>query len=257
METKLCPYCGEEILTTAKKCKHCNEWLEPKDAPKHATASENTSAATPAEIAVPDESISVNHKSIIRFCWIAIVCSILSFSLLITSNEAVLDWLDSQSGIVLGIAIFFGILVQCAHILLVVSLFRVFVGLLAFCRKKNLVKTPLIALSCIITIKYIMCFFRGDSDFFFWIFFFIFLVAEFVLALISGVKFYGRPLTKKLGIGFFVYAGLPLIILMLSLFHDAENIFDSIMVGSEIGIITLMPFVLKLIKSDIQYNSKN
>ena len=27
---KNCPYCGEEILETAKKCKHCGEWLEVK-----------------------------------------------------------------------------------------------------------------------------------------------------------------------------------------------------------------------------------
>lgn len=25
---KRCPYCGEEILVIAKKCKHCGEWLE-------------------------------------------------------------------------------------------------------------------------------------------------------------------------------------------------------------------------------------
>ena len=27
-ETKNCPYCGEEILAVAKKCKHCGEWLD-------------------------------------------------------------------------------------------------------------------------------------------------------------------------------------------------------------------------------------
>ena len=26
--TTLCPYCGEEIFTLARKCKHCNEWLD-------------------------------------------------------------------------------------------------------------------------------------------------------------------------------------------------------------------------------------
>ena len=29
-EKKLCPYCGEEILAVAKKCKHCGEWLDKK-----------------------------------------------------------------------------------------------------------------------------------------------------------------------------------------------------------------------------------
>ena len=26
-ETKKCPFCGEEILATAKKCKHCKQFL--------------------------------------------------------------------------------------------------------------------------------------------------------------------------------------------------------------------------------------
>jgi len=30
--TKECPYCGESINIMAKKCKHCGEWLEEKEA---------------------------------------------------------------------------------------------------------------------------------------------------------------------------------------------------------------------------------
>ncbi len=35
--TKLCPYCSEQILITAKKCKHCGEWLEDNNEHKRAT----------------------------------------------------------------------------------------------------------------------------------------------------------------------------------------------------------------------------
>lgn len=33
-ETKACPYCGEEILAGARKCKHCGEWLEEEPKPE-------------------------------------------------------------------------------------------------------------------------------------------------------------------------------------------------------------------------------
>lgn len=34
-EIKQCPCCGEEILATAKKCKHCGEWLEKNEPENH------------------------------------------------------------------------------------------------------------------------------------------------------------------------------------------------------------------------------
>lgn len=33
-EYRKCPYCGEEILAEAKKCKHCREWLTDQPAAK-------------------------------------------------------------------------------------------------------------------------------------------------------------------------------------------------------------------------------
>ena len=38
-EKKLCPYCGEEILAVAKKCKHCGEWLDKQNVTSKPTES--------------------------------------------------------------------------------------------------------------------------------------------------------------------------------------------------------------------------
>ena len=49
-DTKPCPYCGEEILAVAKKCKHCKEFLNDAAAAEKATAAE-----PPAAVAVTDK----------------------------------------------------------------------------------------------------------------------------------------------------------------------------------------------------------
>jgi hypothetical protein len=67
MDTKNCPFCGEEVLTTAIKCKHCGEWLEEQ---KH----------TDTEILTPNSSITqFNYKWLRIACLVAIFVSIMGY----------------------------------------------------------------------------------------------------------------------------------------------------------------------------------
>ena len=54
MDTQNCPFCGEEILATAKKCKHCGEWFEEKSQTKVA---ENTPTVKPLEIPKSEQNV--------------------------------------------------------------------------------------------------------------------------------------------------------------------------------------------------------
>lgn len=101
-ETKRCPYCGEEILAVAKKCKHCGEWLEEKPQQGPNTASKTESKEEPVMESVDsndDELFSKNiplSNTIIQWLfWAAII------GLLITTAHAFVpdgDMLSTSTG---------------------------------------------------------------------------------------------------------------------------------------------------------------
>ena len=55
-ETMKCPYCGEEILAVAKKCKHCGEWLDENESEEEYVAEENGSSESLVYVKEDDDA---------------------------------------------------------------------------------------------------------------------------------------------------------------------------------------------------------
>ena len=58
-ETKICPYCGEEIRKKAKKCRYCKEWLVEQETPKVPVA-QQTGVSKP-QFVMPKPRIQMPH----------------------------------------------------------------------------------------------------------------------------------------------------------------------------------------------------
>lgn len=86
METKQCPYCGGEIMSTAKKCKHCGEWLEERP---RSTVANSTTKQT--ETTSPDVEIkNSNTKKIIFFIIGALVLAFVIWLIVMKNQKS--DW---------------------------------------------------------------------------------------------------------------------------------------------------------------------
>jgi DNA-directed RNA polymerase subunit RPC12/RpoP len=86
-ETKDCPYCGEEILEVAKKCKHCGEFLESNIVNSYQAGYSNT----PIEN-TPKSKLD-NHKKTGLWAWILlyIIIAIFSASIIFSLTYAILS----------------------------------------------------------------------------------------------------------------------------------------------------------------------
>lgn len=75
METTICPYCGEEIVAGARKCKHCGEWLQdvapvPEVVEKPVTHLDAPIPPVTAYVRQPEQNVSqpivINNTTVAR-----------------------------------------------------------------------------------------------------------------------------------------------------------------------------------------------
>lgn len=73
-DKKICPYCGEEIMAAAKKCKHCGEWLNMEN------ISHLQHSSTPQKSIIEQPKINVSNAIVYILMVLAAVISAFNLS---------------------------------------------------------------------------------------------------------------------------------------------------------------------------------
>lgn len=216
--TKKCPYCGEEILAVAKKCKHCGRWLNEM----HSGEKEDRQETPPI---ITRNTNRINYDTLFFACFGAIVLEIVSA--IQTSGfdgDGFISWVVSP--IVNNVPEWL--------VILVLGFLWIFIllGLRHFCRANGIVKIPFIALVCLMIGCYlfglISCFVKDDdivAGLSVLVFVLPLSIATSVLEFITGIKLCNSKITHKIGVLFMMASTLPIIALIveIGLFGEASN----------------------------------
>lgn len=209
---KNCPYCGEEIMATAQKCRHCGEWLPMEQ--QIGKPFPNNKISTQANVAESRKELP-NAGMLQLACWITMALEIIQVFQVntITSPRSHLlsiifgffadhipDWI-----VVIALGVLWCILIM---------------GLRTYCQICHIGKMPFIALICMMIGAYflnlIYCFVE-DENLAVGILFIGFVFPLTILELIIGIKLHKSDFTRRLGVWFMIFATIPLVSMIVEL----------------------------------------
>lgn len=211
---KNCPYCGEEIMATAQKCRHCGEWLPMEQ--QIGKPFPNNKISTQANVAESRKELP-NAGMLQLACWITMALEIIQVFQVntITSPRSHLlsiifgffadhipDWI-----VVIALGVLWCILIM---------------GLRTYCQIRHIGKMPFVALICMMIGAYFLslieCFVEDESVILGLLLFLLpFVITGSILEFIIGIKLHKSDFTRRLGVWFMIFATIPLVSMIVEL----------------------------------------